>query len=351
MYGPGLQAAIYDSLIRAGEPSSPKWGLSGFYASVVQPGYTSDPATRSFSSPNMERLRQLAYHDRARASREMGELSRELAASHRQPPGSAVKRLGRPRTGPAILRAPARASAQLVPTPDALHRGPALPDRRIHLQPFLSEEILRHPEWADQLLESGNLQRVLTAEQMREMLEAALPPGLPAPLEFARFRRRQLLRILIRDVLGLGTLPEITGELTALADTIVETAYDRIRQQLVAEYGVPQTRTGEESHFAVIALGKMGGNELNYSSDIDLMFLYQANGETSGGRAGKSPTANSSYAPRINLPLCFRPIPPKACAIAWTCVCAPTAAKARCVSRSKPRANTTPTAPATGNCR
>jgi glutamate-ammonia-ligase adenylyltransferase len=151
---------------------------------------------------------------------------------------------------------------------------------------FLSEEILRQPEWINQLLESGSLQRVLTAGQMREMLEETLPEGLPAPLEFARFRRRQLLRILIRDVLGLGTLPEITGELTALADTIVETAYARIRQQLVAEHGIPLTPTGQESHFAVIALGKMGGNELNYSSDIDLMFLYYANGETSGGARG-----------------------------------------------------------------
>jgi glutamate-ammonia-ligase adenylyltransferase len=154
---------------------------------------------------------------------------------------------------------------------------------------FLSEEILRHPEWVAELLESGGLQRVLTAEQMRDMLEETLPEGLPAPLEFARFRRRQLLRILIRDVLGLGTLPEITGELTALADAIVETAYARIRQQLVAEHGIPLTRGGQESHFAVIALGKMGGNELNYSSDIDLMFLYYANGETSGGERGSIP--------------------------------------------------------------
>ena len=235
----------------------------------------------------MERLRQLVYHDRARASREMGELSREL------PPATA-NRLD-------LLLSTAPAPEQGLQYFARLHeRHPSWFQRLTRstaglryliavfsYSHFLSEEILRHPEWADQLLESGNLQPVLTAEQMHEMLEAALPPGLPPPLEFARFRRRQLLRILIRDVLGLGTLPEITGELTALAGTIVETAYDRIRQQLATEYGVPQTRTGDESHFSVIALGKMGGNELNYSSDIDLMFLFQANGETSGGSAGK----------------------------------------------------------------
>jgi [glutamine synthetase] adenylyltransferase / [glutamine synthetase]-adenylyl-L-tyrosine phosphorylase len=235
----------------------------------------------------MERLRQLVYQDRPRASREIGELSREL------PPATANRLDLLLSTSPAPeqgLQYFARLHERHPSWFQRLTRSTAGLRYLIAVfgySHFLSEEILRHPEWADQLLESGNLQAVLTAEEMREALEAALPPGLPPPLEFACFRRRELLRILIRDMLGLGTLPEITGELTALADTILGTAYDRIRQQLGIEYGVPQTRTGEESHFSVIALGKMGGNELNYSSDIDLMFLFQANGDTTGGRAGK----------------------------------------------------------------
>ena len=90
-----------------------------------------------------------------------------------------------------------------------------------------------------------------------------------------------MLRILVRDVLSLASLPEITGELTALADAILEAALSRIEAQLVAEFGKPMTPAGGEARFTVIALGKMGGNELNYSSDIDLMFLYSENGETS----------------------------------------------------------------------
>ncbi len=234
----------------------------------------------------MERLRQLAYHDRARASREMGELSREL-------PPSTASRLDLLLSTSAAPEQGLQYFARLYERqPNWFQRLTRSTTGLRYLiavftySQFLSEEILRHPEWVNQLLESGSLQRVLTAEQMRDMLDEMLPEGLPAPLEFARFRRRQLLRILIRDVLGLGTLPEITGELTALADAIVETAYARIHQQLVIEHGIPQTRTGQESHFAVIALGKMGGKELNYSSDIDLMFLYYANGETSGGERG-----------------------------------------------------------------
>src|SRR6185369_8642824 len=122
-----------------------------------------------------------------------------------------------------------------------------------------------------------------TIEDLRTRLEYGLPPGVPPPVDFARFRRRQILRIMIRDVMGLGTLPEITAELTAVADVIVESAYKRIYQDLVLQHGPPRTEDrGEESHFAVIALGKMGAEELNYSSDIDLMFLYSANGQTSG---------------------------------------------------------------------
>ncbi len=148
---------------------------------------------------------------------------------------------------------------------------------------FLAEEILEHAEWAEQLLDPLDLQRVITSEELRVRLDSALPPGVPLPLELAKFRRRQILRIMIRDVMGLGTLPEITGELTALADVIVEVAYDRIYRDLVAQYGKPLAEnTQSEAHFAVIALGKMGGQELNYSSDIDLMFLYSQNGQTSG---------------------------------------------------------------------
>jgi glutamate-ammonia-ligase adenylyltransferase len=144
---------------------------------------------------------------------------------------------------------------------------------------FLSEEILEHPDWIEDL--HGDLTRVLGPEQFRARLDSALAPGVPNPLDLAKFRRRQLLRIVLRDVLGFGTLPEITAELSALADAIVGSALDRIHQDLVSRFGRPKSG-GADAHFAVIALGKLGGLELNYSSDIDLMFLYSENGETDG---------------------------------------------------------------------
>ena len=104
---------------------------------------------------------------------------------------------------------------------------------------------------------------------------------LPA-VELARFRRRQLLRIVLRDVLGVAGLAEITEELSNLADAILNVAYRRIRDDFVARHGEPRLADGSPCGFSVIALGKLGGQELNYSSDIDLMFVYGGNGETDG---------------------------------------------------------------------
>lgn len=148
---------------------------------------------------------------------------------------------------------------------------------------FLTQEILDAPECLEELLYDGDLHRVRSVDEFRARLELRInPASAPDPLPFARFRRQQILRILIRDVLGFAALSDVTAELSALADAIVETAYDRIHRDLVSRYGFPLSEAGEAAHFAVIALGKLGGEELNYSSDIDLMFLYSANGVTNG---------------------------------------------------------------------
>jgi len=152
---------------------------------------------------------------------------------------------------------------------------------------FLAEELLQHPEWIADLRDPHRLRSA--EEYGREIAAflAAQPANTPDSLLLARFRRRQMLRILIRDVLGFATLAETTEELSNLADSILESAYQRIRASLVSRHGAPLLieaggTSSRECGFAVIALGKLGGIELNYSSDIDLMFLYEDNGETAG---------------------------------------------------------------------
>ncbi|MBV9760764.1 MAG: hypothetical protein JO340_09385 [Acidobacteriaceae bacterium] len=139
---------------------------------------------------------------------------------------------------------------------------------------FLSEELLRNPDW---LLSIENLHRPLSRLDYKQRLSLAAP----AALDLALFRRRELLRIILRDVLKIGTLSEITEELSNLADAIVACALETVTAQLQQRYGTPHAETGPAT-FTVLALGKLGGRELNYSSDIDLVFLYSGNGETSG---------------------------------------------------------------------
>lgn len=149
---------------------------------------------------------------------------------------------------------------------------------------FLSEEVLQHPDWLLVILESGWLHRVRTNIEMSAELESWLTTadGVPKPVRLASFRRRQILRILLRDVLGFAALPEITDELSNIADALLDVTYRRLRLDLTARYGAPRLASGKECGFSVLALGKLGGNELNYSSDIDLIFLYEGDGQTDG---------------------------------------------------------------------
>jgi [glutamine synthetase] adenylyltransferase / [glutamine synthetase]-adenylyl-L-tyrosine phosphorylase len=140
---------------------------------------------------------------------------------------------------------------------------------------FLSEAVLRDPGRILEIAASRRFYRVLSVEEFAELLAAA-PPG------FAAFRRRHLLRIVLRDVLGDATIAEITQELSNLADAILDAAYHAVRAQLAARHGEPRLDDGTPAAFSVISLGKLGGSELNYSSDIDLMFVYSGNGRTDG---------------------------------------------------------------------
>ena len=152
---------------------------------------------------------------------------------------------------------------------------------------FLSEEILQHPGWLEELLDAPDLFRVRLAHEFRERVDEffAAHSDFALPLALAMFRRQQLLRTLIRDVAGFATLADVTEEISNLSACILDAAYTRIRAELIGRYGRPMASAPDgdrETRFSVIALGKLGGCELNYSSDIDLMFLYDLNGQTDG---------------------------------------------------------------------
>ena len=172
--------------------------------------------------------------------------------------------------------------------PDAFRRLTLAPARLHYLitvfshSHFLAEEILQNPEWLEQV---SVMDRVLSTEDYLARLEQFLGTGasdVPPAYSLALFRRQQILRILLRDVLGFCSLAEVTEELSNLADAILDLSYDRIRAELVRRHGTPRCEDDRECGLAVIALGKLGGRELNYSSDIDLVFVYTGNGQTDG---------------------------------------------------------------------
>jgi glutamate-ammonia-ligase adenylyltransferase len=124
-----------------------------------------------------------------------------------------------------------------------------------------------------------------SAADYRAALAATLPPDNDEDAlraELRRFRYRELARIAWRDLVGLAPLDTVLAELSALADALVGTAADRLQARLAARFGNPRDEQGNPVRLLVLAMGKLGGQELNFSSDIDLVFLYRAAGETCG---------------------------------------------------------------------
>ncbi len=152
---------------------------------------------------------------------------------------------------------------------------------------YLSDEVLYHPEWLLSTLGGGTLHRVRESGELAEELARALEAVTPGDeaLALAAFRRSQILRVLLRDVLGFAALPEVTEELSNIADVVIEAALERVRRALESRHGAPLLEDGRKCGFSVLALGKLGGRELNYSSDIDLMFVYAGAGETNGAES------------------------------------------------------------------
>jgi len=106
---------------------------------------------------------------------------------------------------------------------------------------------------------------------------------------FRDFKKEKMIGITVRDILGLADTVESMEQMSDLADAVIDTALHFIRDGLARKYGMP-----EDYSFAVFALGKLGAQELNYSSDVDLIFVYRdEKGETSGIRSPSGTVINS----------------------------------------------------------
>jgi [glutamine synthetase] adenylyltransferase / [glutamine synthetase]-adenylyl-L-tyrosine phosphorylase len=153
---------------------------------------------------------------------------------------------------------------------------------------WLGETLIHNPDLFQSFVRDKSLDRAHSHEEFQEGLARMRSRSFETDtaILLARFKKREYVRIMLRDVLGVATLAETTTEISALSDVLIEEALREVHSQLQHRYGSPQ-RLGPEgriadSRFAVLSLGKLGGNELNYSSDIDLLYLYDGGVEPPG---------------------------------------------------------------------
>ncbi len=138
------------------------------------------------------------------------------------------------------------------------------------------------PELADRL--AATLMNPLTREEMRDFLAAGIASEDDLKRQLRRLRESVFARIMTRDLNGLADLAEVTGTLTELAEVTVRHALDFHHRELAGVHGEPLDAAGQPQQLIVVGMGKLGGGELNASSDIDLIFVFPEDGETSGPR-------------------------------------------------------------------
>jgi glutamate-ammonia-ligase adenylyltransferase len=155
--------------------------------------------------------------------------------------------------------------------------------------PFLVSLIFKTPDTLRWLFLENSIDICRSSDNMLAELrrQAEGLTDFTALLKILRcFKRAEILRIASRDLNGLAPLEEVTAELSGLAAASLQVAYDVCLQSQVREHGIPlmQSDSGPQpAEMTVIGMGKLGGNELNFSSDIDIIYFYESdNGETCG---------------------------------------------------------------------
>jgi len=137
------------------------------------------------------------------------------------------------------------------------------------------------------LADEAGLERVLGRGEMAQRLGAAVS-GVPDLAGFMtalrRQREREMVRIAWRDLAGWASLTETLSDLSAFADAAIQAAVEYAGSDLAHVYGEPRSVAGAAQPFIVLGMGKLGGGELNFSSDIDLIFVFPEKGTTTGAR-------------------------------------------------------------------
>lgn len=170
----------------------------------------------------------------------------------------------------------------------------------------LSEALATHPDWIPLCLDSEALRHPRQAQGLEREVRAWLAPLLEkrdsteAFRQLRIFKQKEMLRIGARDLAGLAQVPDLILEISNVADICLQVAYEIVWQDLGRRFGLPYQQRPDESWelsaFTVFGMGKLGGQELNYSSDIDLLFVYTAEGFVFKSRPRKGEMAGRGMA-------------------------------------------------------
>ena len=162
---------------------------------------------------------------------------------------------------------------------------------------YLSDVLIRQGKnWPELFVGQVKIKQKTVSEHAKE-LQAAVN-GSASFDDFCsalrHHKQREYLRIGARDLMPSVTMEETVRELSALADASLESAYRFCRAEVEKDYGALKLPGTESANrFAILGMGKLGGGELNFSSDVDVIFLYEDDeGESSGGRRGKTDPRN-----------------------------------------------------------
>lgn len=182
--------------------------------------------------------------------------------------------------------------ALLRENPDALRQL----IRLCAASPWIAEQLARHPVLLDELLHPATLyspaDKDELADELRQSLARVPEDDEEGQLDALRiFKHAQVLHVAASDIVGARPLMKVSDYLTFIAEVILEQILAMAWKQVTRKYGRPSHRPGEresdDANFAIIGYGKLGGIELGYGSDLDLVFLHDADpkGATDGAKA------------------------------------------------------------------
>lgn len=152
---------------------------------------------------------------------------------------------------------------------------------------FVREEARRRPLELVALL--------MAPERMPEWQEVATESSDEFSIRLRRYRRLSSAALVIRDLAGVDLVADTLRGASRIAEICIEAALQHVEAQLQARFGVPRSGSGEVQRLVVIAMGKLGGGELNFSSDVDLILAFPEAGESDGSR----PLDNEEYFTRM----------------------------------------------------